>query len=237
MKIALGLNFNESPQELVKKGRLAESLRLDMVWIGDLPNERYAPAMAALLAEQTTKIGIGLGLISPLLHKEEHIASSLCTLTDLYGERFELLIGPGDRERLRSVGIEYVKHMPTRLTNALQEIRDNLEKHNIRCKIFLGAQGPRMLKASRSFDGVLVNLSNIEMVKWALRHIGSVKEDFEIGVFAPSYIYSNPNSRIEGLALMAAAVVARGASREVMEQARLSRDIAGRNRLDREHSQ
>lgn len=218
MKISLGLNVNETPDQLVKKGRLAEDIGIDTVWIGDLPNERYAPAMAALLAEQTKRITIGVGLLSPLLHNPEHIASSIRTLNDVYGQRFELLIGPGDRAKLHSVGIEPKRPVPELIVDALDLIRKIFHKYGIPCRIFLGAQGPRMLTVAKNFDGVLINLSDIEMISWAVNRINVDRAGFETGIFAPSYIYTRIDEKIEKSALLSATVVAKGVTQSILER-------------------
>ncbi|MEM4245845.1 MAG: LLM class flavin-dependent oxidoreductase [Candidatus Bathyarchaeia archaeon] len=221
LKLSLGLNVRDTPGQLVRKGRLAEEVGLDGVWVSDLPSERYAPAMAAVLAGETEKVRIGVGPLSPILHPVEHIAKSIRTLIDLFGDRFDLLIAAGDRERLKAVGVEYPPSLPSRMVRALRQIRSRLGRYNTVCRILLGAQGPQMLKASRKFDGVLINFSDTEMLRWAIEKARPSSRSFEVGIFAPAYIHSRLNPRIREMALSAATIVAAGAPPAVARRFRL----------------
>lgn len=99
LKYGLGVNANETVQEMIGKSVEAERLALDHVWIGDVPSQRYAFVVAAAIAEKTKKLTIGLGLLSPFLHSPDQITNGFLTLAEAYGNRFELCIGPGDRDQ------------------------------------------------------------------------------------------------------------------------------------------
>jgi len=75
LKFGLGVNANETITEIIEKSVEAERLEIDYVWVSDLLAQLYAPAVASAIAGKTRKIRIGLGLISPLLHTPNQIAT------------------------------------------------------------------------------------------------------------------------------------------------------------------
>ena len=221
MKFGLALNVNETTLEVQAKSQQAERCGLDYVWISDRPSQRHAPVVASAAASATDHIRIGLGLISPFLHTPQQIASSITTLVESYGARFDLCIGPGDREELHKVGVDLdnIHHVPSRLLSSKEEISEILRKRKLETKIWLGAQGPKLLKTASSFDGVLLNYSSPEMVQWALETIQEAKGSAPelVGVFAPSYVYKDFNPEIHKILRYASATVALGASDAVLE--------------------
>jgi alkanesulfonate monooxygenase SsuD/methylene tetrahydromethanopterin reductase-like flavin-dependent oxidoreductase (luciferase family) len=205
----------------------AERLGLNILWVGDVPVENYASAMALAIAEKTRNIRIGLGLVSPLLHRPNHIASMIITLVESYGPRFELCIGPGDRNRLTQVGVKIPTKIVESMLSASKVIRDKLKKHGLRVRLWLGAQGPKMIKASGNFDGVLLNLSSPRMVQWAINTLErkTLDRDFRVGVFAVSYVYNRLEEKVYRLATRAASLVSRGASNQLLEEFGYRREI------------
>ncbi|TRO61852.1 LLM class flavin-dependent oxidoreductase [Candidatus Bathyarchaeota archaeon] len=221
MKFAVSLNSNDSISDAVKKSIELDRLGLDYIWVSDLPSQRYAPAVCAAIAKVTSKIRIGLGLISPFLHTSQQIASSLTTLIESYGPRFDLCIGPGDRDELYRVGVDLKNHknILQSLLNSKEDISIRLQKRDIESKIWLGAQGPKLLKIVSAFDGVLLNYSAIEMIEWSLDTIkGVIDIPRSIGIFSPSYVYEKINPKIQKMLRYAAATVALGTSKTVLKE-------------------
>jgi hypothetical protein len=222
MKFAVSLNSNDSISDAVKKSIELDRLGLDYVWVSDLPSQRYAPAVCAAIAKVTSKIRIGLGLISPFLHTSQQIASSLTTLIESYGSRFDLCIGPGDRDELYRVGVDLKNHknISQSLLNSREEISTLFQKRGIESRIWLGAQGPKLLKLVSAFDGVLLNYSAIEMIEWSLNTIKEEVIDVprSIGIFSPSYVYKKINPKIHKMLHYTAATVALGTSKTVLKE-------------------
>jgi hypothetical protein len=229
MKFAVSLNSNDSISDAVKKSIELDRLGLDYVWVSDLPSQRYAPAVCAAIAQVTSKIRIGLGLISPFLHTSQQIASSLTTLIESYGSRFDLCIGPGDRDELYRVGVDLKNHknILQSLLNSREEISTILKNRGIESRIWLGAQGPKLLRSASSFDGVLLNYSSTEMVEWALKIMKEEDIDLprSIGIFSPSYVYKKINPKIHKMLQYAAAIVALGTSKVVLKEFLLDQDL------------
>lgn len=219
MTFGLGLNINESLIDVARKSIVAEGLGFDYVWISDSPSQLYGPIVAAVVAAKTFEIKIGLGLMSPFLHSPKQIAAAVNTLVDAYGPRFELCIGAGDRGQLEHVGIQLIRgeELTSKMVEAGEEIASILSKADCYEKIWLGAQGPMMLRIAKAFDGVLLNYSKPEMIEWAIREAG-VARNFKIGAYVTSYVYSTPKPSIRKLAKGSAAVVALGASNGVLKR-------------------
>jgi len=217
---AVGLNAYETVEEIVDKCLEAERLGLDYVWIGDSPPHLYCPSVAAAVASRTRKIRVGLGLLSPLLHTPDQILKGIISLTEAYGDRFEICLGVGDRSQLSRVGIDskLVRGLDYVL-KAKRKIARSLQASGVAIKIWLGAQGPRMLAASKSFDGVLMNYASPRMIKWAIdRAKSTARKNFDFGIYAPSYVYRKWRPKAYRLLRIASAVVALGAPATVLDE-------------------
>jgi len=236
LKFGLAVNANETVSDIVGKCVEAERLVIDCVWVPDAPVQLYASAVASAVAASTKKIQIGLGLLSVFLHTPAQIANSVSTLFEGYGERFELCIGPGDRNLLKSVGIHlyHPDGVISYLLTAKNQIEKILRKNRVRCRIWLGAQGPKTLEISKFFDGVLLNYAHPNTIEWAVDKVGHVKrKDFQFGIFSSSYVYQDFDPKIFNLVRVSSAIVALGASEAVLESLGLRDKIAeAKRRLD-----
>ena len=190
MRWGVALNVRDGVSESLRKAEVADQGGIDQVWITDFPAIRYAPAVAAAIAERTNSCRIGVGLVSPLLYSSTQIVQFMSTLADSYGERFDLLLGPGDKHALAGIGVSLSsKLMVDKTTSALEEIRHGLSEAEHSCSVLLGAQGPIMINASLKADGVLLNYSDLEMTEWALNQIkNDIPDGFQLGLFPPTYV-------------------------------------------------
>jgi hypothetical protein len=219
MKWGVALNVRETLSETLRKAEIADKGGIDQVWITDFPALKYAPTVAAAVAERTESCRIGVGLMSPLLYSSTHMVQLMSTLVEHYGNRFDILLGPGDRHALASVGVSHsVKMAVEKTTNALEEIKLRLSEMGHKCSVLLGAQGPVMINTSLKSDGVLLNYSDIEMVEWALELIkDKTPSGFQLGVFPPTYVGDCQDIMGNAGILLSAAMVAVGLNRSVSE--------------------
>ncbi len=218
MHWGLAVNVYDTVQRIVEKCVIADQGGIDWLWVTDFPAVRHAPSLAAIVAENVKRSRIGVGLVSPLLYGPEQIVQFMSTLIDSYGERFDLLIGPGDRIQLSRIGVEYgnMSTLVTRLVSDLTRIRDELDEREYNSvRVWLGAQGPKMIAASINADGVLLNYTDPEMLKWALRVLGDIPKGFQVGAFPPAFIAENPDCSKEHGLRKSAATVALGLGRSV----------------------
>jgi len=221
LKFGISVNANDSLRGTVEKAKVAESSGLDYVWVSDSTVQLYAPIVAAAIASHTTRIRLGLGLMSPLLHDPQQIANSLITLCKEYGTRFDLCIGTGDRSQLFRAGLDLgnTLSLPAAIDKARTAIASEIRHAHLKTRIWLGAQGPKMLRIASNFDGILLNYSNPEMIRWAITR-GKLRAGpkFTVGISAPSYVHSTMRSDIFELAKVASAIVALGTTRSVLRR-------------------
>jgi hypothetical protein len=220
MKFGLGVNANEPLRDIVKKSIAAETFRMDYLWVSDSPVQLYAPIVASAVASETSKIRIGLGLMSPFLYTPDQIASAITTLSDTHGNRFDLCIGVGDRRQLSRVGIRTtnIRELPFKVLEAKRRIVSHLNDAGVRAKIWLGAQGPKMLGIANSFDGVLLNYSKPEMLEWAIKKAGLRRRPrLAIGTYSPSYVHLKSDPSVLRMAKVSSAVVALGTAGPILK--------------------
>jgi hypothetical protein len=232
MKWGVALNVRNHVTETIRKAEIADVGGINQVWVTDFPASRYAPTVAAAIAERTSSCRVGVGMISPLLYSSTHIVQIMSTLIDSFGERFDLLLGPGDKLALDSVGVSHsTRTTVDKTTSALDEIKHNLSEAGYKCSILLGAQGPIMIKSSMKSDGVLLNYSNFEMIEWALSQIKEkTPRNFELGIFPPTFVGNCEDITANPGISLSAAMVAIGLNSKVSETFGLGDQItAARN--------
>ena len=217
MKFGLAVNVNETVKEVVEKSIHAEQFGLDYIWVSDVPSQRYAFTVASAIATHTKTIRVGVGLLSCFLFSPEQIADGFSTLTEAHGNRFELLIGPGDRDQLSRVGVSWAH--PKSVVNYTLECKEKIKQRLGEDKVWLGAQGPKLLETARFFNGVFMNYASPKLVEWAVNRVGSVgREGFQFGVYTPAYVYDKFDRKIFNLARGASTVVALGDSDFVLKK-------------------
>ncbi|MGB9959899.1 MAG: LLM class flavin-dependent oxidoreductase [Candidatus Bathyarchaeales archaeon] len=228
MEYGVSLNINETLQEVIEKSREIERLGFDYIWIADTASQRYAPIVAAAVAEETKRVKIGVGVLSPFLYVERQIANAVKTLTEIYGERFEVCLGPGDLDQLRRAGINPPKarNIPKLVLESKDRIETELRKQGLKTPIWIGSQGREMLKISKFFHGALLNYAHPTLIEWAREIVkAGGGEKVKVGVYAPSYVYTREEQDVLQLLKMAASVVALGLSKSVMAKTKFQGEI------------
>jgi len=215
----IAINLRESVSEIIEKAVVADDGGIHTIWLTDFPATRFSPVLASVVVENTKHSRVGVGLLSPLIYSPEHIVQMMRTLIEVHGERFDLLLGPGDRVKLREIGVNYgpISTLVERMTESVIKIRVGLSEYPD-CRIFMGAQGPKMIEASTCADGVLLNFSDPEMIQWAMKILEERAENFMIGVFPPSLVGTSKACEEQMSIKASAAVVAFGLSPSLMKR-------------------
>ncbi|MEM2510370.1 MAG: LLM class flavin-dependent oxidoreductase [Candidatus Methanomethylicia archaeon] len=228
LKYGLSINPHETIQKIVEKSIEMEKLSFDYVWVTDTSLKSDFYTVASIIAEKTSNIRIGIGLLSPLLYTSSQIAKNIIMLTKQYGDRFELCIGPGDRGQLKRVGIQLskVKRIPELLLRVEWEINVSFKQEKLEIPIWLGAQGPRMLRIAKFFHGVLLNYADLELIKWAVKEMDlPYSHSVQIGIYAPSYVYTCKDKQLYDLLKLSSITVALGTVKSVLERIGLYEEI------------
>ncbi len=214
----VAINVHEKLDDTIRIAKKLDAVGIDRLWVVDFPSPRFAPAVADVVAS-CTEAKIGIGLLSAILYDAETIGGFIETLSDYHGNRFDVLIGPGDQSALRSIGQEtwIPKEVVETTLGTTVRVRNLLQEKGIEGHVWLGAQGPRMIDASREAHGVLLNYSDPMMIEWALKQIRERDGTHQTGVFFPSYIVSELADEPPNEFLYAAAIVALGAPSKIIK--------------------
>lgn len=165
---------------------LIEEMGLSGVWLSEHPHNRSSFITASLLLKRVGQLWIGVGVVNPYTINPFVIAQLTASLTEIAPNRVKIAIGAGDKTTLESIGVERsnplekVREAVTIVRRILRERRVTMDNVDGRldfnprsyAPIYIGAQGPRMLQlAGEIGDGVLVNYSNPEDLKWAYMQV------------------------------------------------------------------
>lgn len=165
---------------------IIEELGFSGIWLSEHPHNRSSFITASNLLKKTNRVWTGLGVINPYTINPFVIAQLTASLTEIAPNRIKIAVGAGDKTTLESIGVERVKPLE-KIREAVTIIRQLLTKKKITidsihgrldfnprsyAPVYIGAQGPKMLQLGGEIgDGVLVNYSNPEDLKWAYNEV------------------------------------------------------------------
>ncbi|MHA1960860.1 MAG: LLM class flavin-dependent oxidoreductase [Candidatus Thorarchaeota archaeon] len=228
------MNVRENLDEISRIARVASQGGIDTLWIVDFPATRLAPAVASVIAHENEDMHLGIGLVSPFLHRPVQIIRFIKSLVDQFGDRFDLLLGPGDIIQLMKVGVKVdMSTLLEKMMKAIKAIREGLRDLEIGSRVLLGAQGFGLVKLSSTTDGVLLNYSDPAMIEWVAKQIGETSEDFQIGVFPPTFLSDEKDCDGNRSFRTSAAVVALGLNRTAAREFGLDASIGLARRIAR----
>jgi alkanesulfonate monooxygenase SsuD/methylene tetrahydromethanopterin reductase-like flavin-dependent oxidoreductase (luciferase family) len=202
---AFGLNrFNyTSPQAFAADAQRAEGLGWDYAFIPSSPLRRQDPYVnLAFAAVQTTRIGLGPLIETPMMRHPAVIASSIATVAALAPGRTILGYGVGDTavrlmgKRPATVAEMEAATVLTRRLLAGEHVEVNaarpaLLQHARPVPVWIAAGGPRTLRMTgRVADGVFIRVGRhaanlrtaIEAVRAGAREAGRDPDDIKIGL-------------------------------------------------------
>jgi 5,10-methylenetetrahydromethanopterin reductase len=213
---------------------ISEKLGFDGVWMSDHFFNRSVFIALSEAGRRTRRLILGPAVVNPYIHHPATIAQTLATLNDMSGERFRLAVGAGDQLSLSRLGIER-RNPVEKVSHFIQQVRNILLKGPMlempqlkNLPIFVGAQGRKMLRMGAEIgDGVLVNWSNIEMLKESQK---IVREAFPGGrefVMGAHLIISVHEDSVKArkTAIPFAAYLMTGSSRTYLEKIGISEEL------------
>jgi len=241
--------------EVVEKVKVADKTNFDYVWITDHYNNRNVYSVLTRIAEETEQIRLGPGVTNPYTIEPAQTASAIATISELSDGRAVLGIGPGDKTTLDALGLEWNKPL-TRTREAIEIIRDliagervsteDMEKFNLKgaklnfkpeaeIPIFIGAQGPNMLKmAGKNGEGILINASHpkdfdyaVEQIEKGVEEAGRDMEDVDVVAYASFSVAEDMESAKEA-AIPPVAFIAAGVPDVVLDRHGISSEDAGK---------
>lgn len=188
--VTVGLLFGglTDPREVLRLARLGDELGYEEVWLGEDYFYNGGIALAASILDQTTRIVVGLGIVSAMVRHPALLAMELATLANLHPGRVLPGIGVGLPNWLDQMGVK-----PASMVGAMREcvtsVRSLLTGQTYSAvgsnfhfgaiglayppadppPIYLGVAGPRLLElAGEIGDGTILGLNSpIEYIRWA----------------------------------------------------------------------
>jgi 5,10-methylenetetrahydromethanopterin reductase len=176
MKFSLRLNNDLAVTDYITLVQAAEAAGFDQFWISNDLFLRSDLAILPALAQVTTRIELGTGILNPYTMHPAEMAMFAATMDELSGNRFNLGLAAGAGEFLKWIGVEQTKPLATTRESILT-IRRLLQGERVALDgavfqwneeaylrfpaprvtpIYLGAMGPKMLTlAGELADGVL----------------------------------------------------------------------------------
>jgi len=244
--LSYGIEFvpgNLSVKQVVTYCKLAESKDIDFAWITNHYNNRHCYPTLAAIAQATTTLKMGPGIMNSFTDTPAAMASFACTLDEISDGRAVLGIGPGDLSTLPKLAINPEKPV-ARLEEAIVQIRklvagEEIKKSGMQffdydgakltgvklpgkksIPIYVGAQGPKVLDlAGRIGDGALINASNPKDFEIAIPIIKAAcdkvgKKGFDVGAYTAMSIDMN-EKKARNAAKIVAAFIAAGSPPEI----------------------
>ncbi|MEN6609609.1 MAG: 5,10-methylenetetrahydromethanopterin reductase [Methanoregulaceae archaeon] len=253
--MSYGIEFvpgNVNVKQVVNFCKLAESKDIDFAWITNHYNNRHCYPTLAAIAQATTTLKMGPGIMNAFTDTPAAMASFMCTLNEISDGRAVLGIGPGDLSTLPKLSIQAEKPV-ARLEEAIGVIRKlcageevslpnnqffkysgaKLTGVNLPGKkgiqVYVGAQGPKVLElAGKVGDGALINASNPKDFQIAIPIIKKAceaagKKNFDVGAYTAMSIDMDVK-KARNAAKIVAAFIAAGSPPELLTRHGLDLD-------------
>jgi 5,10-methylenetetrahydromethanopterin reductase len=187
MRVGLCLSGNVPIPDLIESARLAEESGWDSIWLGEDYFYRGGATMAAAVAAATSRIEIGLGIMTPLPRHPALMAMEIGALQELSGGRIVPGVGAGVGSWMRQMGFDYgspltVMREGVELTRRLLAGESvtvegrlfnlsgvKLQFPTAATSVLLGAVGPKALRLGGEIaDGIVLSvLAGPRYVRWA----------------------------------------------------------------------
>ncbi|MBB5787319.1 LLM class flavin-dependent oxidoreductase [Jiangella mangrovi] len=194
MKLAFSVSGHRPSRSAVAAAIAAEQAGFDEVWVTEDYVERGAFALAGAIAQATSTIRVGIGVVNPWTRHPVVLAMEFATLDELSGGRAIAGLGASnERWMTGQLGIPFERPL-SRLAESVTLVRALLSGEPVRHEgdaytvdsglsfrplrpdlpIVLGVKGPRAIElAARTADGVLLSfLAGPEYVRLVRASVG-----------------------------------------------------------------
>jgi 5,10-methylenetetrahydromethanopterin reductase len=126
VRFSLRLNNDTDPDLLRTLARTAEDAGFDQLWVSNDLFLRSAPVLVTHVADATSTINLGTGIMNPYSVHPAELAMLASTLQEVSGGRFLLGLGAGAEDFLRWAGMDRERPL-ARTREAVAAIRALLE--------------------------------------------------------------------------------------------------------------
>lgn len=182
----------QDAEQLANFAKLAEKEGFDSVWITERASEEEAFSMLGVLSYATSRIKLGVGVITPYPRSLLFTVMGAATIDKLSHGRLILGFGRGEKKSIEKLGFSYndpyrvleecVSATRTLLAGGkvvygnFQKYTDislKLKPYKKQIPIYLAASGPRALRlAGKISDGVILNAySPVRYTRYAVQEV------------------------------------------------------------------
>ncbi|WP_256566380.1 5,10-methylenetetrahydromethanopterin reductase [Natrinema gelatinilyticum] len=249
---AIELTPEHPPDRMGDLAALAETEGFEVAFASSHYFNRDPFVVLSRMAEATDQIQLGPGVVNPYETHPVKLAAQTATIDEISDGRAIFGVGAGDRSSLSNLGIEREKPL-RRVLETFEVARDlwagetvthegtfaardaslNLEPSSDGPPVYVGAQGPHMLRMSAKYaDGVLVNAAHPRDLEWAAGEIERGLDErpeergpFESLAFA-SVSVAGDDADAREAARPPVAFIAGGAAEPVLERHDIDREAA-----------
>lgn len=239
--VGFELSFGITTSYPIKLGRYmastGERYGVRSIWVGDDiggPHDVYS--YTSLILSASSKLNVGIGVVSPFYYNISTIARSSATIVELHGERFRLGLGVGGLKTLedrdmaptRAVdglrkAVEALKTVFKGETVSLDTFHFKLFDYSLwdrfRIPIYLGVRDPKLLRlASRIADGAILSGPKpyLEEASKLFRD-AKASRDFKLIGWLPTVVLDEKGSGVPSYATKVVATVATDTPNRVLE--------------------
>ncbi len=122
MRFSLRLNNDLTLHEYTTLAQAAEAAGFDQFWVSNDLFLRSALALLPAIAQATTRLEVGTGILNPYTMHPAEMAMYAATMDELSGCRFNLGLAAGARDFLQWVGLEQSAPLAT-VRETVQAVR------------------------------------------------------------------------------------------------------------------
>lgn len=206
----IGLDNGRTVDEIVAVAQAAEQGGFDTIWIAEQHFQRGVFTIAATVAEFTSSITIGFGVLSPFIRHPASVAMELASLIERHGARFALGYGVAHHgsARLGAIPANQVRGLRDAATATRALLNGDTAYQGAQLPsrlppvpIYLGSMGPQSLRMSAAhYDGVLLGVmcsptfikSRAAPIEAALAEAGRPRDDYQLGALVLTAVADSP---------------------------------------------
>ncbi|WP_339105599.1 5,10-methylenetetrahydromethanopterin reductase [Haloterrigena salinisoli] len=250
---AIELTPEHPPDRIAELAARAEAEGFDAAFASSHYFNRDPFVVLSRMASATDEIRLGPGVVNPYETHPVKLAAQTATIDEVSDGRAVFGVGAGDRSSLSNLGVERDRPLRRVLetfdlarelwagetvtlegTFTARDASLNLEPPSGEIPVYVGAQGPHMLRMSaKHADGVLINAAHPRDLEWAAGELerGLADRPTDAGEFESLAFASVSVAGDEGAARESArppvAFIVGGAADPVLERHDIDRDAAG----------
>ncbi len=249
---AIELTPEHPPDRIADLAALAEDEGFDVAFTSSHYFNRDPFVVLSRMADATDDLRLGPGVVNPYETHPVKLAAQTATIDEVSDGRAVFGVGAGDRSSLSNLGIERDRPLRRVLetfdfardlwagetvthegTFAARDASLNLEPPSERIPVYVGAQGPHMLRMSaKHADGVLINAAHPRDLEWAAGQLeqGLAERPDEQGPFESlafaSVSVAGDETEAREAARPPVAFIVGGAAEPVLERHDIDREAA-----------